>query len=32
VTHDQGLVHDAINSVSEDLDGNVWIGTDTSGP
>jgi signal transduction histidine kinase/streptogramin lyase len=31
VTQDQGLVHDAINSVSEDPDGNVWIGTDTSG-
>ena len=27
----QGLVQDAINTVSEDPDGNVWIGTDTSG-
>jgi len=31
VTQEQGLVQDAINSVSEDPDGNVWIGTDTSG-
>ena len=31
VTHGQGLVQDAINTVSEDPDGNVWIGTDTSG-
>jgi signal transduction histidine kinase/ligand-binding sensor domain-containing protein len=31
VTHGQGLVQDAINTVSEDPDGNIWIGTDTSG-
>ena len=27
----QELVQDAINTVNEDTDGNVWIGTDTSG-
>jgi signal transduction histidine kinase/streptogramin lyase len=27
----QGLVHDAINTVSEDQAGNLWIGTDTRG-
>src|SRR5262245_19645367 len=31
VTEDQGLAQDAINSVTEDPDGNVWIGTDTIG-
>ena len=27
----QGLVPDAINTLNEDRDGNLWIGTDTSG-
>ena len=31
ISEAQGLVHDAINTISEDRDGNLWIGTDTSG-
>jgi ligand-binding sensor domain-containing protein/signal transduction histidine kinase len=27
----QGLAADAINAIAEDRDGNLWIGTDTSG-
>ena len=31
VSHDQGLADDAINTMAEDRDGNLWIGTDASG-
>jgi signal transduction histidine kinase/ligand-binding sensor domain-containing protein len=31
VSQAQGLADDAINAVSEDGDGNLWIGTDASG-
>jgi ligand-binding sensor domain-containing protein len=31
VSQAQGLMDDAINTVMEDRDGNLWIGTDASG-
>ena len=31
VSSGEGLVQDAINTVNEDADGNLWIGTDTIG-
>jgi signal transduction histidine kinase/ligand-binding sensor domain-containing protein len=31
VSHAHGLAEDAINTIAEDRDGNLWLGTDASG-